>query len=267
MSHAAGEDYPDTELDSLLPICGRYCRDGRDGQPGLNGRDGPAGLNGRDGQKGYKGEPGRGGGQKGDKGDPGPKGPKGQEGPEGQAGSGGGGGTYVRWGRTTCPDNSGTYTVYNGWAVGSHYNHNGGGSNYLCLSKTPSWLRYSSSSNNLGLLYGAEYEAASGQPYYDYHNHNVPCTVCHVTRTILMIPGQYTCPTGWTLEYYGYLVSGKYSHKRTTYVCLDAAPESVEGGHSNQNGALFYHVETRCGALSCPPYEQTKEITCAVCSK
>ena len=38
------------------------------------------------------------------------------------------------------------------------------------------------------------------------------------------------------------------------------------GGHANQDGALFYHVEPRCGNLPCPSYEEQKEMTCAVCT-
>ena len=245
--------------------CRRCCTDGRDGQPGLNGRDGLPGLTGRDGQKGHPGNDG----PKGKPGYPGPDGPAGPKGPPGPPGEsrGGGGDTYVRWGKSVCPEVYGTSLVYAGWAAGSHYTHNGGGANYLCVSKTPEWLRYKAGNDNRGLLYGAEYEAVAGQPYHPMHDQNVPCAVCHLPRTVLMIPGIYQCPTGWTREYYGYLVSSHYSHKRSQYVCMDESPEYVAGGQTNQNGALFYHVEPRCGAMSCPPYEAPKELTCVVCSK
>ena len=58
-----------------------------------------------------------------------------------------------------------------------------------------------------------------------------------------------------------------WSYYRSTFECMDVSPVTVTGGHTNQNGALFHHVEPRCGSLPCPPYEQQKEITCAVCSK
>ena len=60
-------------------------------------------------------------------------------------------------------------------------------------------------------------------------------------------------------EYHGY--------HRSMYECVDKSPDSAIGGHANKDGVLFYHVEGRCGSLPCPPYEQTKELTCAVCSK
>ena len=43
-------------------------------------------------------------------------------------------------------------------------------------------------------------------------------------------------------------------------------PETVIGGQADRNGALFYHVEPRCGS-SCPLYEEQKEMTCAVCTR
>ena len=249
-------------------------QDGRDGIPGLPGRDGLPGLTGRNGQKGERGSPaaaGRNGepGTPGSNGEPGTPGSNGLRGLQGPHGPVMGGETYIRWGRTTCPSISGTELVYTGWAAGSHFTHTGGGANYLCLTKTPQSLHYSSATNNRAILYGAEYEAQSGQPNYRLHNHNVPCTVCRVTErySVLMIPGQYTCPTGWTREYYGYLVSQYYGFHRSMYECMDVSPETIPGGQSNQDGALFYHVEPRCGSLPCPPYENTREMTCCVCSK
>ena len=87
-------------------------RDGRDGVPG------PRGIAGRDGKTGTKG-------MKGDTGSQGPPGPR------------SGGVTYVRWGRTTCPDTEGTEVVYTGRAAGSYYNHKGGGANYQCVTEEP----------------------------------------------------------------------------------------------------------------------------------
>ena len=49
---------------------------------------------------------------------------------------------YIRWGRTVCPDVTGTELVYEGIAAGSWYRHSGGGSNYLCLPKDPKYSSY-----------------------------------------------------------------------------------------------------------------------------
>ena len=96
---------------------------GRDGRDGRDGEPGPRGLQGRDGKVGLKGE-------KGDMGERGPPGPS------------SGGVTYVRWGRTTCPNTTGTELVYAGRAAGSEYNQNGGTNDYLCLPEEPQYLEY-----------------------------------------------------------------------------------------------------------------------------
>ena len=90
------------------------------------------------------------------------------------------------------------------------------------------------------------------------------------SETILMIPGTYICPQSWRLEYYGFLMAERSwpSHKgRTTFECVDASAETTSSGQANQNGAGFFFVEPRCGSLPCPPYEEEKEMTCAVCSR
>ena len=157
--------------DNTEPLSTTTCsQDGRDGIPGLPGRDGLPGLTGRDGQKGERGPPAA-AGRNGEPGTPGRNGLRGLQGPPGPVR---GGETYIRWGRTTCPSISGTELVYTGWAGGSHYTHSGGGANYLCLTKTPQSLRYSSATNNHGIVYGAEYEASPGQPNHGVHDNNVP---------------------------------------------------------------------------------------------
>ena len=100
-------------------------------------------------------------------------------------------------------------------------------------------------------------------------NHKVPCAVCFAaTRdTILMIPAKLTCPTNWTLEYTGYLMTEHYTHRRSTYECVDKDAESVPGLDGSSDIAFLYHVEPICGGLSCPPYDAQKELTCVVCSR
>ena len=257
------------------------CCGGRDGLPGLTGRDGMkgepglGGVKGEQGLDGVKGEPGTAGitgprgdqGMKGNKGDPGIQGSIGLPGPQGLPAPTSGGETYVRWGRTTCPTITGTSLVYSGWAAGSHFNEKGSGSNYLCITKTPQYLNYDSRRNNPAKLYGAKYIARdTNQPYHAITENVVPCAVCHVVqRSVLMIPGQYTCPTGWTREYYGYLVAARFDEHPVLYECMDESPES--SGTTSSDQAAFYHVEARCGNLACGPYDETKELTCAVCSK
>ena len=33
------------------------------------------------------------------------------------------------------------------------------------------------------------------------------------------------------------------------------------------NNARYFHMETMCNSLRCPPYDSEKELTCAVCTR
>ena len=240
-------------------------KDGERGEPGLPGTQGPYGLLGPQGPPGPQGLPGP---TNGVPGDIGPQGPTGELGPPGPQGPSGGGVVYTRWGRTTCPSSSGTTLVYSGRAGGSWYaSHGGGGANYLCLPNDP---QYRSSTFNHDTLiitvYGAEYEWWGD----GLHDQNVPCAVCHVSTrsSYLMIPAKYTCPTNWTREYHGHLVTEYYTHaSNKVFECMDASPEAVPGGGGDQNGALFVFTRAQCLGLQCPPYNKRNVLTCSVCTK
>ena len=234
---------------------------GRDGRDGPQGTPGAPGQDGRDGRDGEKGEPGIQGIQ----------GPTGETGEQGPPGAVSGGVTYTRWGKTSCPTVSGTELVYSGIAAGSHYSHTGGGANYLCLPPDPQYGEYRSGNQGTSTLYGTEYETSTGIPSFRaLHDYNVPCAVCYVSTrgTALMLPARMECPTSWTLEYSGYLMSDHHTHKRTMYECVDSNPDTIPGSSANTNGALFYLVEAACDhGLPCPKYSTEKELTCAVCTK
>ena len=139
-----------------------------------------------------------------------------------------------------------------------------------CLPLDPNYLRSQPGSQDSAFMYGAEYQGTNGL-VPNTHDTDVPCAVCYVsTRTALyMIPAKYTCPTGWTTEYYGYLMTERSTnvHYRSQFLCVDSTMGTVIGSIYDHNGALFSLVEGRCGSLPCPPYEQTRELTCAVCTK
>ena len=214
-------------------------------------------------------------GDKGSNGSPGstgltgPKGAPGQKGMKGDMEERNGGTVYVRWGHNQCPSTA--QLVYSGRAGGSHHGHSGGGSNLQCLPVNPNFLTPIRGDQHRAYMYGAEYEThtASNSPVHRRHNTEVPCAVCHVSdRTaVYMVPAKYTCPTGWTREFYGYLMAEKYNHHRSQFTCMDIAFKSVTGSSANLDGLLFYFVEGRCGSLPCPPYDNAKEFSCAVCTK
>ena len=140
----------------------------------------------------------------------------------------------------------------------------------------PIWGNFNPAEKDEAYIYGAEYEIYGHKnfPFYGrhevLHDHNVPCAVCQVsTRSmVLMIPARNQCYNGWTMEYHGYLMTENYNHLgRTEYACVDHDPDRDPAGYKNDNGVLMYVVEGKCGSLPCPPYEEGKEFTCAVCTK
>ena len=216
-------------------------------------------LRGRDGRDGRDGEPGP-------RGERGPAGPTGAQGPPGPRS---GGATYIRWGRTTCPDTEGTELVYAGRAAGSHYQTKGGTSDYLCLPDEPQYLNYKRGVQRNSPLHGAEYDVFVNEPLHAFHDYNVPCAVCHSStqESVIMIPARLSCPNTWTLEYSGYMMSARSNHYRRSTACMDKNPESIPGSIGSTQGALFLHMEATCNGILCPPYVAEKELTCAVCTK
>ena len=227
-------------------------RQGRPGLPGVNGSQGERGIKGDIGPQGPPGPPGI--GQKGDIGEPGIV----------VKGEGTGGSVYTRWGHTSCPSVWGTAEVYNGYAAGSFYHTKGGGANHLCLPRQPNYLEYIPGTGSLNPKLGpVEYQARGLDEY------NAPCAVCTTQRAMtLMIPGNFSCPEGWTREYYGYLMAGREDLHTSSFICVDYNATKLEGsaGHT-RNSADAYRVEVDCGVIPCPPYSREKELTCVVCSK
>jgi len=237
-------------------------RDRLGGYPSLPGPRGPQGPPGEVGYPGVRGDTGPPGapGLPGRDGEAGPRGP---QGPKGDCKSGI---VYICWGCTTCP-NTGTELVYTGRTGGARYNQ-GGGSNPQCLPLDPNYYKTVKGTQNAAYMYGAEYEGTNGL-VRGTQDTDVPCSVCYVpTRnTVYMIPAKYTCPKGWTREYFGYLMSQHNTHRRSQFTCIEQSLKSVNSSSQNHNGFLFYPVEGVCGSLPCPPYEQTKELSCAVCTR
>ena len=153
--------------------------------------------------------------------------------------------------------------VSTGVAGGSWFGHTGAAANRLCLTMTPE-LDEKTKATYPGYLYGTEYQAIHG-----HHDQDVPCSVCRARQpTTIMVPATRTCPSGWTAQYNGYLVTGYYLHRAASeYVCLDGQPEDVPNGRQNEDGSTWYYTLTRCGSLPCPPYVNDTVVTCVVCSK
>ena len=228
----------------------------------LRGRDG---VQGRDGRQGRDGPQGRDGTPVGPRGEHGPIGVQGPHGPSG------GGATYIRWGNSSCPEVSSTTIVYTGIAGGSNKGRSGGGANYLCMPKVPGYnsnLTYRAGVQNYSPIDGAMYE----NPMQGGDYHSAPCALCYVSaRSVhIMIPAMASCPSSWTREYFGYLMSEYRGYQLSSFVCVDESMESISGKPSNTNGASFFHSEATCGpGLPCSgtAYNNHQELNCVVCTK
>ncbi|XP_071491055.1 uncharacterized protein [Diadema antillarum] len=185
----------------------------------------------------------------------------------------GNGAVYVRWGKPDCPQDA--ELIYSG-SVGGESNANlGGSSSYLCLPDEPIYDEVETSASTLrAYVYSSEFETSTFVGHWQALQDLTPsCAVCRAPSermTQLMIPARNVCPSDdWHLEYAGYLMSERYTLKRTEYICMDRDAEPVPGTRGNQNGATLYHVEGRCldgSGLPCGPYVHGYELTCAVCT-
>ena len=158
--------------------------------------------------------------------------------------------------------------MYTGRAAGSSYSQKGGGANPQCLPLDPNYLKYQSGIQYYAQMSAAEYHVTDGL-VASTDGVDIPCAVCYVpTRSALyMIPAKYSCPTGWETEYHGYLMTEWHTHTRSFFTCIDVAMKKVPGSSDFQHGIFFNRVEVNCKSRLCPPYEVTKELTCAMCTK
>ena len=149
---------------------------------------------------------------------------------------------YVRWGKSSCPQIEGTELMYSGTAGGTHWSREGGGANLLCMPADPQYtLNYQSGVRGHSYIYKAVYES----PLRGGHRHSVPCAVCHVSTrpAVFMIPAKTSCPSSWTREYYGYIMTSyRYQGRgRLKFECVDEDQESLPGS-TNGGATLRLHV-------------------------
>ena len=178
-----------------------------------------------------------------------------------------GGGTrssFVRWGSDSCPDVAGTTLLYSGVVGGSAFFTRGGGHNPVCMPMDPEVdaVATEPGTQTHSRIWGAEYAT----PPWDQ---NVPCAVCSVTigAEVMMVPARNSCPSGWTMEYDGYLMSEGPNNFRSSFVCVDRSTGIVPGTSQHADAMDFFLCRADCPSLQCPPFSDTSVIGCAVCSK
>ncbi|XP_067025659.1 uncharacterized protein [Acropora muricata] len=196
----------------------------------------------------------------------GAQGPQGARREKGQDGTGTSCMNYVGWRRTSCLNGSQIFSSRDNW--------------WRTLLSLRWWIKlplssshpkadkYKNGHHGAASVYGTEYQIIdqNGNPFdRNLHDHDAPCAVCFVGSrdSMVMMPARNDCPSGWTKEYHGYLMTAYHGQKHSTeFVCIDA-----HGSKEDKDGALLYPVEGLCGSLPCLPYVAGRELTCAVCTK
>ena len=179
-----------------------------------------------------------------------------------------GGSVYTRWGHNACPN--GSQVIYTGRVGGTAWSKRGGASNHVCLPEDPQYLPlFRNGCQTYSLIYyGSEYQfplnfanAATDE--------NVPYAVCSATtrQQVLMIPAKYSCPSGWTKEYSGYLMSEGTRNYRSMFICVDYEHIPIPSTGRHNLATDLFHVEVACSSLPCGPYSRDKELTCVICTK
>ena len=148
--------------------------------------------------------------------------------------------TYIRWSTTgSCPERA--TRLYGGHAVNSNSN------SFSCLASAP-------------LYFG---EAAIANETQAANVIDVRCAVCfrsNMSATFLHA-GSTSCPSGWRVEYTGFLASRRDS--AADYICMDwSVADLLTIGPSSP--LLPVSIGENSNLL--PMYTSGREITCAVCS-
>ncbi len=81
-----------------------------------------------------------------------------------------------------------------------------------------------------------------------------PCAVCQappVNEYVFTNAGRDDCPTGFRLEYSGYLMAAAYNSYVTDYMCMDQGAVTL-GSANAQIGANIYLTEPEGGSYVIP---------------
>ena len=259
-------------------LSGQEGEQGMPGQVGMEGEDGDNRVDGSDGAIGDTGSQGLPGmdGTDGTIGATGATGPPGSRGPRGP-GNGIRASAYINWGRQDCPANA--ILVYNGSVAGRYGILRGGGTDFLCLPRDPTFynIMRSSSIFPTSQVAGIQYFTTS-EPLSIVHSANTLCAMCvTLNRPTLMFPATTNCPAQWDEEYTGFLMSSRDfdastnanpTETRLRYICVNDTPDESSPNTISTNAALIAHVHANCPAmlLDYSSYNSA-QLACVVCSK
>ena len=144
-----------------------------------------------------------------------------------------------------------------------------GGANAICLHSSPQQLPGANAvaDGDSALLYGTEYQDTGTLDKNE--DKDAACAVCMVQKaghTYVQWGRSLGCGNDHETLYSGLVMASKYSHRKSTFVCVDllrdAHPASSD---TNHNGATLYTTEARAGSMNSDEYTHNVEVGCSVC--
>ena len=115
----------------------------------------------------------------------------------------------------------------------------------MCLPLKPNYGKdiHQDESQNGALIYSSEYETGSwsdsASPWNGVHNAPIVCTACEASLGgVVMVPGTDVCPSGFKMEYEGYIMGNHYNQYSGEYLCVDKKPEKGKGT-TNRNWGRY----------------------------
>ena len=178
---------------------------------------------------------------------------------------------YVRWGDNRCPPNA--VLLYEGIITQAASKM----ANLLCIPKSSSKTSPAKQYTMTMTTTTPPSHVTRMEPLLFTNLQGVvdavPCARCYDSShsTEFTFPGSTTCPTDWTRQYYGHLITS-YELSTSDVLCgderLTRAIQWGDGSYSSKRNGVNM-IETVCGkdVLSCRGHSAGQLTSCVVCSK
>ena len=167
---------------------------------------------------------------------------------------------YERLGNKRCPEVTGTSLVYSGIAVG--FETTNSSTTFKCMPQVKEYIHYYKSllseygETPVQFVHLARYETFLNR------TGDVACAKCSTEGrgAIELLPTTIECPSSWTKEYAGYLMTDSGS---SGFVCVDRSMEPHNSSNSVVTGPTLTHVVAALDSK----YNSSQVLSCVVCSK